>query len=242
MFFTVLGRYGPYPRVNGACSGYLIEDGETRVLVDCGPGVFARLCEHMRAEELDAIVLSHMHFDHCSDLLVMRYALDQQTVQTGGSKKRILLFTPSEPRETAEIIIKGSLFDHRTVQGGDEIKIGSLTFDFYPMAHPVLTNGMRITGQKGHTLFFTGDTKEFSGLAEHARDADALLADTCFVDDSQSGPHMNVRQVCNLAREANIGTLYCTHLWGKVDTEESIEKGIDFTPAFVVKERGRYSV
>lgn len=242
MYLTVLGRYGPYPRASGACSGYLIEDGETRVLVDCGAGVFARLCEYMRADELDAIVLSHMHFDHCSDLLVMRYALDQQTVPPDGSKKRIPLYTPSEPRATAEMLIKGSLFDHRTVQGGDKITIGSLTFEFYPMAHPVPTNGMRITGEDGHALFFTGDTKEFPGLADHAKNVDALLADTCFVDASQNGPHMNVKQVCDLAREANVATLYCTHLWGKVDTEESIKKEIDFSHAFVVQERGRYTI
>jgi ribonuclease BN (tRNA processing enzyme) len=242
MYLTVLGRYGPYPRANGACSGYLIEDGGTRVLVDCGAGVFARLCEYMRADELDAIVLSHMHFDHCSDLLVMRYALDQQTVPPGGLKKRIPLYTPSEPRTTAEILTRGLLFDHRTVQGGDEITIGSIVFAFYPMAHPVPTNGMRITGKDGHTLFFTGDTKEFPGLAELAKGADALLADACFVDESQTGPHLNVKQVCALAREANVGTLYCTHLWGKVDTEESIKKEIDFSPAFVVQERGRYCV
>jgi len=242
MLLTVLGRYGPYPRAGGACSGYLLEDGDTRVLVDCGAGVFARLCESMRADELDAIVLSHMHFDHCSDLLVMRYALDQQSTPPGAAKKRIPLYTPSEPREIAEMLTVGSLFDHRTVQGGDKIAIGSLTFEFFPMAHPVPTNGMRITGQDGRSLFFTGDTKDFPGLMEHARDADALLADTCFVDESQTGPHLNVRQVCALAKSANAGTLYCTHLWGKEDTEGAIKKEIDFPHAFVVQERGRYRI
>ena len=61
MFLTVLGRHGPYPRPGGACSGYLLEDGETRVLIDCGSGVLSRLLEIMRPEQLDAIVLSHLH-------------------------------------------------------------------------------------------------------------------------------------------------------------------------------------
>lgn len=242
MFLTVLGRYGPYPRANGACSGYLLEDGDTRVLVDCGAGVFARLCEYMRVDELDAIVLSHMHFDHCSDLLVMRYALDQQTVEPGAEKKRIPLYTPSEPREIAELLTNKSLFLHRSVQAGDTVAIGSLTFVFSAMAHSVPTNGMRVTGRDGRTLFFTGDTKAFPGLAEHARGADALLIDACFVDASQSGPHLNVKQACAVAREAGVGTLLCTHLWGKEDTEEAMKKEIDFSPAFVVQERGRYRV
>ena len=95
MFLTVLGRHGPYPRAGGACSGYLIEDGATRVLVDCGSGVLSRLLGILRAEELDAIVLSHLHFDHCCDLFVMLYALDFQDVPEGREKVRVPLFTPA---------------------------------------------------------------------------------------------------------------------------------------------------
>jgi ribonuclease BN (tRNA processing enzyme) len=242
MILTVLGRYGPYPRPGGACSGYLIEDGETRVLIDCGAGVYARLIEYLPARSLDAVVLSHLHFDHCSDLLVMRYALDQQTPAENGEKRRIPLYAPKEPRHVLEFVTDGALFDVTTVAGGDEIQIGALAFAFTPMAHPVPTNGMRITGPDGHALFFTGDTKPFPGLADVACGADALLADTCFVDESQTGPHMNVKQACMLAGEAGVKTLYCTHLWGKGDTEEAVKKEIDFPSAFVVQERGRYRI
>lgn len=242
MILTVLGRYGPYPRPGGACSGYLLEDGETRVLVDCGAGVYARLIEYLPAASLDAVVLSHLHYDHCSDLLVMRYALDQQTVPEGGEKRRVPLYAPGEPRETLEFLTKGARFDAARVGGGDVIQIGSLRFAFSPAAHPVPTNGMRVSGKDGHTLFFTGDTKPFPGLADAARGADALLADVCFADELQTGPHMNVKQACALAREAGVKTLYCTHLWGKEDTEDALKKGIDFPSAFVVQERGRYRI
>ena len=242
MFLTVLGRNGPYPRPGGACSGYYIEDGPTRVLIDCGSGVLSRLMEYVRPEHLDAIVLSHMHFDHCSDLFVMRYALDQQDVREGEEKRRVPLFTPAEPFDTLKAITTGALFSHRTVKGGDEIQIGTLHFQFVPMAHPVPTNGMRITGADGAVLFFTGDTKPFPGMEAGAMGANALLADSCFVDASQTGPHMNVKEACALARNAGVGTLYLTHLWGKRDTEEAMKKEIDFPSAVVVKERVRYCI
>lgn len=242
MFLTVLGRYGPYPRPGGACSGYLIEDGPTRMLIDCGAGVLSRLMEHMRPEHLDAIVLSHLHFDHCSDLFVMRYALDQQDTEPGGEKRRVPLYTPNEPSETLKAITTGALFDPRVVKSGDTIQIGTLSVAFTAMAHPVPVNGMRVTDAGGGVLFFTGDTKEFTGMEAGALGADALLADACFVDASESGPHLNVKQACALARNAGVKTLYLTHLWGKRDTEDAVQKEIDFPSAFVVKERGRYCI
>ena len=242
MFLTVLGRYGPYPQPGGACSGYLIEDGPTRVLIDCGSGVLSRLVEYMRPEHLDAIVLSHLHFDHCSDLFVMRYALDFQDVREGEEKRRVPLYTPAEPFDTLKAITTNALFAQHTVKGGDEVQIGNLHFSFVPMAHPVPVNGMRITGANGEVLFFTGDTKPYPAMETAAMGADALLADACFVDKTQNGPHMTVKEACNMARNAEVKTLYLTHLWGKRDTEEAMKKEIDFASAFVVKERGRYCI
>lgn len=242
MLLTVLGRYGPYPRVGGACSGYLLEDGNTRVLIDCGAGVFARLIEYYRPEELSAVVLSHLHYDHCSDLFVMRYALDNQPAGADGEKRRMPLYAPDEPFEVISALTKNALFERHIVKGDDSVSVGSLTFQFTSMAHPVPTNGMRVTDSDGHVFCFTGDTKPYPGMAQFARGANALLADTCFVNDSQQGPHLNVRQAYEMAREAGVQTLYCTHLWGKEDTEEELKKEIDFPSAFVVQERGRYRI
>ena len=242
MFLTVLGRHGPYPRPGGACSGYLIEDGATRVLLDCGSGVLSRLMEYIHPAHLDAIVISHLHFDHCSDLFVMRYALDQQDVREGEEKRQVPLYAPAEPFDTRKAITTGALFAQRTIKGGDEIQIGTLHFAFTPMAHPVPTNGMRITGADGAALFYTGDTKPYPGMEKGPMGADALLADACFVNASQTGPHMNVKEACALARNAGVKTLYLTHLWGKYDTEEEVKKEIDFSSTVVVKERGRYCI
>ena len=45
MRLTVLGKSPAWQDAGGACSGYLVEDGDTRVLLDCGNGVFAKLRE-----------------------------------------------------------------------------------------------------------------------------------------------------------------------------------------------------
>jgi len=76
MKLTVLGCCGPYPAAGGACSGYLLEEDGYRVLIDCGNGVLSRLQQHLKSWELEAVLLSHLHFDHTADLMVLRYALD----------------------------------------------------------------------------------------------------------------------------------------------------------------------
>ena len=43
MRITVLGKSPAWQDADGACSGYLVEGGGQTVLLDCGPGVFAKL-------------------------------------------------------------------------------------------------------------------------------------------------------------------------------------------------------
>ena len=71
MYLTVLGNNGPFPAPDGACSSYLLESdsGETTLLLDAGTGSLARLLQHVRVEALTGVAISHLHFDHMSDLL-----------------------------------------------------------------------------------------------------------------------------------------------------------------------------
>ena len=75
MRLTVLGKSPSWQDAGGACSGYLIEDGDTAVLLDCGNGVFAKLRERMDYIDVDAVVISHLHADHFLDLVPYSYAL-----------------------------------------------------------------------------------------------------------------------------------------------------------------------
>ena len=48
---------------------YLLEHEGFAVLIDCGNGVLSRLQEFIEPSKLKAIIISHLHSDHCSDLL-----------------------------------------------------------------------------------------------------------------------------------------------------------------------------
>ena len=66
---TVLGKSPSWQDAGGACSGYLIEESGTCVLLDCGNGVFSKLRRYRDYVAVDAVVISHLHADHFLDLV-----------------------------------------------------------------------------------------------------------------------------------------------------------------------------
>lgn len=243
MELTVLGRYGPYPRAGGACSGYLVREGETALLIDCGPGVLSRLLAVCPLSDVDAVLLSHLHYDHCADISVLRYAVEQLAARD-GVRSPMPLYAPQEPADAYKIFAYPA-FDIRAVTDGMRLAVGALTVTFHAMAHPVPTFGMDIASESGKRLFYTADTAAFPGLAALCAGADALLADTCFTDSDDDGRalvHMTARQAGRLAAEAGVGRLLCTHLWGGADTEETVQNEVDNGNATVVQELGQYLI
>jgi ribonuclease BN (tRNA processing enzyme) len=65
---TVLGCDGSYPGPGGACSGYLVRGGGVTLWLDAGSGTMANLQRHVALDDVDAVVVSHEHPDHWTDL------------------------------------------------------------------------------------------------------------------------------------------------------------------------------
>jgi len=75
MRLTVLGKSPSWQDADGACSGYLIEEDGTTILLDCGNGVFSKLRRYCDYINVDAVLISHLHADHFLDLVPFSYAL-----------------------------------------------------------------------------------------------------------------------------------------------------------------------
>ena len=84
MRVSVIGCWGGSPRAGGACSGYLVEHGGFRLLLDCGSGVASRLPLARPLSQVHHVFVSHYHFDHVSDAGVLAYArLVERQVEAG---------------------------------------------------------------------------------------------------------------------------------------------------------------
>ncbi len=206
MKLTLLGVYGPFPAAGGGCSSYLIENGDTHILLDCGSGALSRLLEHIPLTKLDAVVLSHMHADHAGEIDLIRYALE-----FGQGSVPMQVYSPQIDT------LRRAVFEPIETHDGMTARIGSLTLRFTAVRHAVPTMGVRVTDRNGHALFYTGDTGYFDGLTDAARDADLLLADACLADASNPNAlknHMTGEQVVSLGKAANCGRVLLTHRFG----------------------------
>src|SRR5438445_400118 len=72
---TILGASPAAPNPGGACSGYLLREGETAVLMDCGAGTAGRIAQHVAPNHLQGVAISHLHPDHYFDLIMCESAM-----------------------------------------------------------------------------------------------------------------------------------------------------------------------
>ena len=215
MKLHVLGCHGPYPVAGGTTSGYLVENGGKALLMDCGAGVMGRLTQLFAPEDLACVLLSHLHFDHASDLLVMRYYLEI-------AGKTLPVYLPPEDDSPFRALLTAPAFDVRPYP--DELGMMNLKITTLPVRHPVPCRAIKLReGDK--TLVFTGDTNDCPELKDFAQGADVLLADAAFLESewTDKKPHMSAAGAARLAKEAGVKELYLTHLPVK-HAPETLEK------------------
>ena len=207
MRLHLLGVSGPFPESDGATSGYLLEAGNALLQLDFGTGVLARLTARTAPEGLNAVLLSHWHFDHTSDLLPLIYRLESL-----GTK--LPVFAPAdELSPIRKIVGSASCFDLTEVGPGDVFTVSGAAITVCPARHPVPGVGYRISAD-GKSFGYTGDTNTLPGLADAYRGCDLLLADGLFPKENwaESKPHLSAVLAASLAREADVGQLILTHL------------------------------
>ena len=197
------------------CSGYLVTAGGGRILLDCGPGVVSSLLARDPAP-IDAVVLSHLHFDHIGDLIPLAYAhmigLASEWARPavyappGGAARLAALAEAggAEPHHFAECGIGVIEYDPAAA-----LAIGDAELTFRELVHPGSSRAIRVEAGGG-TLVFSGDTALTPALAEHAAGADILLCEATALPES--AVHLPAVHGGRIAREAGCKTLVLTHL------------------------------
>ncbi len=226
MRVTVVGCAGSFPSPSSPASCYLVEARDTdgrhwRVVLDLGNGALGQLQSYLgpgvHLADLDAVLLSHLHPDHCLDMCGLYVALVYDP--SGLPSGRIPVYGPTNTFERLERAYgeheRGSLaksFDVRSWVEGEPVQIGPFTITPRRVEHPVEAYGLRVECA-GAVLAYSGDTDSCQALVELSRDADVLLAEASFVEgrDAVRGVHLTGRRAGQAADAAGVRRLVLTH-------------------------------
>jgi len=201
------------------------------MLFDCGPGIAGSLDA---PEKLDAVFISHLHADHCYDILPIAKAIIAPHVSypdgAGAPEMRtapepIPLYVPAGSSPTLRtlqtlfpVVSSPALdqaldlaFDIREYQPYDQMKVGECLLTAIPVRHVVAACGFRVDSATG-TFAYTSDTGWTDSLLELAQDVDVLLCEAT-LPEADPGPHGHLcaREAGLLATSARAHSLVLTH-------------------------------
>jgi ribonuclease BN (tRNA processing enzyme) len=239
MRLTVLGKSPSWQDAGGACSGYLIEEADTAVLVDCGNGVFSKLRERIDYVDVDAVVISHLHADHFLDLVPYAYALTyaprQQPVPVDrwpGTDYPACpnLHAPPGARDLFRRVVGAwgnedlieKAFELREYDPAEEIEIGPIRISFQPVPHFTETFAMSISSTNGSgRIVYGADCSPTDALADFARDADLMLVEATLPRPERTGMrgHLTPEEAGGHAKDAAAKRLLLVHISDELDAD-----------------------
>lgn len=230
MKLTVLGCSGSVPGPDSPASGYLIQDEGYTLLLDLGHGAFGALQRYVDPAAVDAIVISHLHADHCIDLtayiVALRYGCNAR-YKLAGPERRIPLVGPAGTRDRLEaaydpLARKLALQELFGFSKPADMQLGPFALSFAPVNHPTPTTAVRIA-QGDRALVYSADTGESPELVDLAHGAEVLLCEASFGPDDPYVPdlHLTGLQAGEHAERAGVGKLIVTHVppWAPADVQ-----------------------
>ena len=227
MRLTILGRSPARPNPGEPCAGYLVEGGGSRILLDVGPGVVAQLLRRVTPDQVDAVVISHMHTDHFLDLVTLRYAYPW--LEPAHTKLRVVVPPGSSDqlRDLAcgagypDFFSKSFTFDEH--DGQTAFEVGGLRLEPRATQHFVPTWGFRIEARgegesRDRILAYSADAAPTPAVPDLAQGAALFLCEAALRSLSDDPPgdqtrgHLLPAEAGIAARKAGVERLVLTHL------------------------------
>jgi len=230
----VLGSGTAVPRADRASSCYLVDDGAGRVLlVDLGPGALHRAAAAgCSLAELDGVLLTHVHPDHCADLVALQFAL-----KLPGLPRRPRPMVVAGGPEVALLVARlRNAWPDRLAPGEEQLRVlavgpgpvdlgdGSATaIEAHAVAHIAGSLGYRLTLPDGFVLAFSGDATEGADLLTLGRGADLFVLEAAAPDGQPVPGHLTPTRAAQVGAACGARHLLLTHFYPAV-LAEPIEK------------------
>jgi ribonuclease BN (tRNA processing enzyme) len=235
---TVLGKSPAWQDAGGACSGYLVEEDEYALLLDCGNGVFSKLRGFRDYVDIDSVIISHLHADHFLDLVPYSYALTyaprQQPVPVATwpgteTPARPHLHAPLGSGETfrrvagcwgSEELIEHA-FELSEYDGLEDLDLGPFGVRFCEVPHYILTHAVELATSTSGRFTFGADCSPNEELVGFAQATDLLLIEATLPRPERTGErgHLTPREAGEHGRRAGARRLVITHISDELDPD-----------------------
>jgi ribonuclease BN (tRNA processing enzyme) len=220
---TILGSGTCVPSLARSSCAVLATVGETRLLLDAGPGTMHRL---LRAGttifDLSYIFISHLHPDHSGELVPLLFATKYPdggrrrqplTLVAGKGFGRFFNGLKSVYGQWIELPAPLIRIREMDTQGPDEEPGEGFRLATRPMTHSPESVGFRLSTTDGRSLVYSGDTDVTPELVRLAADADLLICE-CALPDAQKVPgHLTPAEAGRIASQAGVKHLVLTHFY-----------------------------
>lgn len=248
---TVVGSSPAVPNPGGACSGYLLENVDRQVLVDCGHGVVGILRDVTEIDRLNGILISHMHPDHIFDLVPLTYGFYFGALPPIPLLLPVGGYTVLQRIQAAfglgESFFKRS-FEVEEYLPHDRLDIAGMIVSFAPIRHFIPGYAMRFSVSPGgeHDLLYSADTGWSGDVVELARGAALAVVESTvlqYASDHEADGHLTAELAGKLARTAGVRRLLLTHYSRDVGEQMRVAAQAAFgAPVELATERKSYLV
>lgn len=255
---TPLGTVAPYPKGNCNCPGFLVRNGNQKILLDCGSGV-SRLMNFPEDLKDLIIIISHLHKDHYSDLGAFSDALDcyhrleilNETVkvflpefwQVAFDYNNIIsILASSEYMKLIDYGEQGYVETTSHAYLHFNLVYGNMKLSFLKNLHgtyDINTYSTKIEAN-GKSLVYTADTEYNEQLVEFCKNADLLISEATFLKGQpKTKGHMYAYEAGLLAKEANVKKLMLTHFWPEIPKSEYVKEASAYFENVIAAEEGK---
>jgi len=223
MRLIVLGGASAAPNARQGCSGYLAKSGDTRVVLDLGPGTLPELRAHADFRALDAVVISHLHIDHYLDLFALYWGI----VTNAPERPTPVWLPPGGARVVREVA--ATLVGERAAENplddalalhefdpAEPLEIGEFRLTFHPTVHYIPCWAIRVEDGAGRVLAYTADSGPGADLSALVTNAQVVVAESMLLDTAAFGDGFRgsstAAEAATLAQAAGVGTLVLAHI------------------------------
>ena len=259
---TPLGTVSPYPKGNKNCPGFLIEQDNDKIMLDCGNGC-TRLLDFSKDLDNLKIFISHLHTDHFGDLLSLIPTIYVYK-KLGLINNEPEIYIPSDDIINTDTYYNegwgsiGNVWTNLTeykllmnlsskygviihpFTNLKNFKINNITINTQKVQHSIKTNAFKVETPNG-TIVYSADTGPDNNLSEFASNCDLFICESTFLKGQYrtSNDHLYAYEAARIAAIAKVKKLLLTHFWPEIEKEEYLKEVISIFPNTEVAEEGK---